>query len=92
MKKLVETIFVCANCGNEFPKWSGQCSACHEWNTLKEIKGLKSKNLNSKKREGHRAEIKNLGKTQSTPNPSFNKEGNKYIFNRSMWHIFCFYI
>lgn len=91
MKKLLETIFVCANCGNEFPKWSGQCSACHEWNTLKEIKGLKSKNLNSKKRGGQRAEVKNLGKIQSTPGPSFptpvdqlllSQEGNnKSIFS-----------
>lgn len=64
MKKQLETIFVCANCGNEFPKWSGQCSACHEWNTLKEIKGLKSKNLNSKKGGGQRAEVKNLSKIE----------------------------
>lgn len=30
------TIFFCSNCGNEFAKWSGQCPACHEWNTLTE--------------------------------------------------------
>lgn len=35
-----ETIFVCSNCGNEFAKWMGQCSACGEWNTLKEVKSL----------------------------------------------------
>lgn len=29
-------VFFCNNCGNEFAKWSGQCSACHEWNTLVE--------------------------------------------------------
>ena len=28
------TIFFCSSCGNEFPKWSGQCPACKEWNTL----------------------------------------------------------
>lgn len=60
MKRISESIFVCANCGNEFSKWSGQCSACHEWNSLKEIKSLKSKNLNSKKRRGQETEIKNL--------------------------------
>jgi len=70
MKKQLETIFVCANCGNEFPKWSGQCSACHEWNTLKEIKGLKSKNLNSKKGGGQRAEVKNLSKIEGRPQGS----------------------
>lgn len=38
MKKISERVFVCQNCGNEFAKWSGQCSACGEWNALKEIK------------------------------------------------------
>jgi DNA repair protein RadA/Sms len=30
------TIFFCNSCGNEFAKWSGQCPACHEWNSLVE--------------------------------------------------------
>lgn len=30
------TIFFCSSCGNEFPKWAGQCPACKEWNTLTE--------------------------------------------------------
>jgi len=30
------TVFFCNSCGNEFAKWSGQCPACHEWNTLVE--------------------------------------------------------
>jgi len=29
-------VFFCNSCGNEFAKWSGQCPACHEWNTLVE--------------------------------------------------------
>lgn len=33
-----KTIFVCDNCGNEFSNWAGRCSACGEWNTLKEFK------------------------------------------------------
>lgn len=32
-----KTIFLCQNCGNDFPKWAGQCPACGEWNTLKEM-------------------------------------------------------
>jgi len=39
-----ETVFVCSNCGNEFSKWSGQCSACGEWNSLKEVKNFSKKN------------------------------------------------
>jgi DNA repair protein RadA/Sms len=30
--------FVCAHCGMDFPKWQGRCSACGEWNTLKEFR------------------------------------------------------
>ena len=30
-------VFVCGICGNEFTKWDGRCSACGEWNTLKEV-------------------------------------------------------
>lgn len=36
--KKTATIFLCDNCGNEFPLWSGKCPACGEWNTLKELK------------------------------------------------------
>jgi DNA repair protein RadA/Sms len=39
MKKNKESIiYVCENCGNEFARWSGRCSACGQWNSLKEIK------------------------------------------------------
>ena len=31
-----KTVFYCTECGNETPKWSGQCPACRAWNTLVE--------------------------------------------------------
>ena len=31
-----KTVFFCANCGNETPKWQGRCPACGEWNTMQE--------------------------------------------------------
>jgi len=49
MKKNDKTIFVCENCGNEFSNWSGRCSACNEWNTLKEFSSSKiSSNISEK--------------------------------------------
>ena len=30
------TLFYCTECGNEFPKWQGQCPACRAWNTIEE--------------------------------------------------------
>ena len=32
-----KTIYVCNECGNEFPKWSGKCFACGAWNSLSEM-------------------------------------------------------
>lgn len=32
MKNKIE--FVCESCGARFPRWSGRCSNCGEWNTL----------------------------------------------------------
>lgn len=31
-----KTVFLCTNCGNESPRWSGQCPVCKQWNTLEE--------------------------------------------------------
>lgn len=28
------TVFFCTDCGNETPRWEGQCPACGAWNTL----------------------------------------------------------
>ena len=35
MAKL-KTKFVCQNCGASYPKWSGKCENCGQWNTLVE--------------------------------------------------------
>ncbi|MCU0640905.1 MAG: DNA repair protein RadA [Candidatus Margulisbacteria bacterium] len=53
-----ETSFFCQSCGNEFPRWYGQCPACQEWNSLveelqtsnvKHPKGLQKANIKSQK-------------------------------------------
>lgn len=37
-KTTPKMVFLCSACGNDFPKWSGQCPACGEWGTLGEFK------------------------------------------------------
>ncbi len=32
----VKSIYICANCGYEAPRWLGQCPDCGHWNTLEE--------------------------------------------------------
>lgn len=47
MAKENQTIFVCSNCGEEYMKWQGKCDICHEWNSLKEFKSKKIRQINS---------------------------------------------
>jgi len=62
MKKK-ETMFVCSSCGNEYSKWAGQCNACGEWNTLKEMATPKALHLGgSKFLKNKNFEVKNLGR------------------------------
>ncbi len=49
-----KTVFFCSQCGNEFPRWSGQCPVCKSWNTLieeeKVVPKKTSSSINSVKR------------------------------------------
>ena len=36
MMAKAKTTFFCQNCGTQYAKWMGQCSACNEWNTIVE--------------------------------------------------------
>ena len=31
-------VYLCSACGNDHPKWNGQCRSCNEWGTLSEYK------------------------------------------------------
>ncbi len=31
------TLFVCRECGQEYPKWNGRCTACGTWNSIEEV-------------------------------------------------------
>ena len=35
--------FLCSSCGDDFPKWNGQCPSCNEWGTLSEFKVIGKK-------------------------------------------------
>ncbi len=43
-----KTIYFCTECGNESPKWTGQCPTCGAWNSLVEQRAEKGKKSNSK--------------------------------------------
>ncbi len=31
-----KSLFICRECGQEYSKWNGRCTACGEWNTIEE--------------------------------------------------------
>ncbi|MFH1541494.1 MAG: DNA repair protein RadA, partial [bacterium] len=43
-----QTLFVCQSCGTSSPKWSGQCGACGEWNSLVEEIQTSNQKIQSK--------------------------------------------
>ncbi len=44
-----KTVFVCGECGNEFPRWMGRCTACGAWNSLVEEEVITGKQTQSSK-------------------------------------------
>lgn len=38
MAKSAKKAYVCNDCGAEFARWQGQCSACKAWNTVTEVR------------------------------------------------------
>lgn len=38
MGKAIKRAFVCQECGADYPRWQGQCSACQSWNNITEIR------------------------------------------------------
>ena len=37
-----KTVFVCRECGNETPRWQGQCPVCGAWNSIVEFEDKKA--------------------------------------------------
>jgi len=58
-------VFFCSQCGNETPRWQGQCPACGAWNTITEQKQTAAKAQGGKPLfTGHRARpIRDLTET-----------------------------
>ena len=52
-----KTVYLCSACGDDHPKWNGQCPSCNEWGTLSEFKVSKKRKENS---NGLAQETKNL--------------------------------
>lgn len=59
----IKTSFFCQACGNESPKWTGQCPSCKKWNTIVEEIMERKKETDYdhwKEEHQHRNKIKTL--------------------------------
>ena len=46
-----KTVYLCSSCGDDHPKWNGQCPSCSEWGTLSEFKVSKDRKIINQKSE-----------------------------------------
>ncbi len=56
MAKTAKTAYVCNQCGAEFARWQGQCSACKAWNSISEVRLVSAKNTKNDRFSGYAGE------------------------------------
>tara|TARA_R110000868_G_scaffold28686_7_gene107318 strand:- start:8189 stop:9547 length:1359 start_codon:yes stop_codon:yes gene_type:complete len=84
MAKL-KTTFFCQNCGSQYSKWQGQCTACKEWNTIveeviqKEEKSSWKLSNTSVKRTSKPLRIQDIDTSQETRLNTFDAEFNRVL-------------
>ena len=76
MAKAPKTAYVCNDCGAEFSRWQGQCSACKAWNTISEVRLTSASNSTKNDRfSGYagetRAKIQTLSEISLQETPRF---------------------
>jgi len=76
MTKAPKTAYVCNDCGAEFSRWQGQCSACKAWNTISEVRLISASNSAKNDRfSGYagetRAKIQTLSEISLQETPRF---------------------
>ena len=79
-----KTAFFCQNCGTQYAKWVGKCSACNEWNTVVEELLEKEekrswKSSNSPKKVSKAVKINELSSTQEDRISTYNNELNRVL-------------
>ncbi|MEE9573685.1 MAG: ATPase domain-containing protein, partial [Candidatus Neomarinimicrobiota bacterium] len=57
------TVYLCSNCGTDYPKWLGQCPNCSEWGTLSEYKVPKGRRRSLNKIPSESIPLKNVLKS-----------------------------
>ncbi|ODQ03332.1 MULTISPECIES: DNA repair protein RadA [Enterobacterales] len=64
MAKAAKRAFVCNECGADYPRWQGQCSACHAWNTITEIRLAAAPSSRNDRFSGFAGDAKGVSRVQ----------------------------
>ena len=64
MAKAVKRAFVCNECGADYPRWQGQCTACHAWNTITEVRLASASTSRSDRLTGYAGESAGVSRVQ----------------------------
>ncbi|GFZ82655.1 DNA repair protein RadA [Aquaticitalea lipolytica] len=81
----IKTTFFCQNCGSQYSKWQGQCTACKEWNTIAEEVIQKAEKSDWKqsssevKRVSKPLKINEIETSQETRLNTFDEEFNRVL-------------
>ncbi len=81
----IKTSFFCQNCGTQYAKWQGQCTACKEWNTVveeivqKEEKASWKNETTSCNRTAKPLRIDEIDSTQETRMDTLDNEFNRVL-------------
>jgi DNA repair protein RadA/Sms len=79
-----KTTFFCQNCGTQFAKWQGQCTACKEWNTVAEEVIQKAEKVTWDISEKSTAGAKRTAKPQRISEISANAEARIDTRNKEL--------
>ncbi|HEJ9414433.1 TPA: DNA repair protein RadA [Proteus mirabilis] len=64
MAKAAKRAFVCNECGADYPRWQGQCSACHAWNTITEVRLAAAPSARNDRFSGFAGDAKGISRVQ----------------------------
>ena len=81
MAKASKTAYVCNDCGAEFSRWQGQCSACKAWNTITEVRLISTAKSKNDRFSGYagetQAKIQTLSEISLQETPRFSSGFNE---------------
>ena len=81
MAKAPKTAYVCNDCGAEFFRWQGQCSACKAWNTISEVRLISASKPKNDRFSGYagetQAKIQTLSEISLQQTPRFSSGFNE---------------